>query len=361
LILSVDIRQRLGDFTLDVTFEAPKGVTVLFGRSGSGKTSVINAVAGLTRPDAGRIALGDTVLQDDRTWVPPHARRMGYVFQDARLFPHLTVARNLAYGRRFAPRNASLPDMDQVIDMLGIEPLLDRRPTALSGGEKSRVSIGRALLSGPRLLLADEPLAALDEDRKAEILPYFERLRDELDVPVLYVSHSAAEVARLATTIVVLDKGRVLRAGPSGEVLADPNVTPLGAGAAGAMIEARVVAHHPDGLTELAAGTARLYLPAVPCDPGQTLRVHVEAQDVMIATEKPAGISALNVIPAVVRDIRMGDGPGALVQIEAGGNLILSRVTRRSVEALALTPGQQVFAVLKAVSVARQQLGKTQG
>lgn len=358
-MLSVDLRQRLGDFALDVSFEAPRGVTVLFGRSGSGKTSVINAVAGLSRPGAGRIVLDGEVLQDAARWTPPHRRRMGYVFQDARLFPHLSVAGNLAYGRRFAPAGTQLPDEARIVDMLGIGGLLNRRPRELSGGEKSRVAIGRALLSGPRLLLADEPLAALDEARKAEILPYFERLRDEWDVPVLYVSHSAAEVARLATTIVVLEAGRVVRTGPAAEVLADPRVTPLGAGAAGALIEARVVAHHADGLSELAAGEARLFIPEVPCDPGQKLRVHVEAQDVMLALTRPEGISALNVLAATVREIRMGEGPGALVQLDASGTLILARVTRRSVEALGLTPGQSLFAVLKAVSVARAQLGRT--
>lgn len=359
MTLSVAIQQSLGDFALDATFEAPRGVTVLFGRSGSGKTSVINAVAGLTRPDRGRIAVdGEVILDTDAgIWRPPHKRRLGYVFQDARLFPHMTVDRNLAYGARFAPKGTQAIPRDRVIDMLGIGTLLDRRPGALSGGEKQRVAIGRALLSCPRMLLADEPLAALDEDRKGEILPYFERLRDELDIPILYVSHAAAEVARLATTIVVLEQGKVQRVGPASEVLADPQITPLGAGAAGAMLEAVIVTHHPDGLTELDASGLRLLLPQVARAPGEALRVHIEAQDVMLALTRPEGISALNVLPATVREIRIGDGPGALVQLEADGNLVLSRVTRRSVDAMGLRPGRALFAVLKAVSVARDAVG----
>lgn len=359
MTLSVDIRQALGAFTLDVRFDAPPGVTVLFGRSGSGKTSVINAVAGLTRPDSGRIALDGEVLMDSTTgaWLPPHRRRLGYVFQDARLFPHMSVEKNLAYGARFAPRGAATPDRARVIEMLGLGALLQRRPVALSGGEKQRVAIGRALLSAPRMLLADEPLAALDEDRKAEILPYFERLRDELSIPILYVSHSAAEVARLATTIVVLEAGGVRRVGPAGAVMADPQVTPLGAAAAGAVLEARLVRHHDDGLTELSASGLTLLIPRVDRAPGTVLRLHVEAQDVMLATTRPEGISALNVLPARIREVRMGDGPGALVQLEASGNLLLARVTRRSVETLGLAPGQALFAVLKAVSVARDAVG----
>uniref|UniRef100_UPI00399BC1DE molybdenum ABC transporter ATP-binding protein n=1 Tax=Roseovarius halophilus (ex Wu et al. 2025) TaxID=3376060 RepID=UPI00399BC1DE len=229
-MLEVSLKQALADFTLDVGFEAPAGLTVLFGRSGAGKTSIVDAVAGLSRPQSGRIALGDRVLVDtDRgLFVPPARRRVGYIFQEGRLFPHMTVQRNLAYGARFAPRDARPEDMGRVVEMLGIGPLLDRRPGALSGGEKQRVAIGRALLAAPQLILADEPLAALDEARKAEILPYFERLRDEVEVPILYVSHAASEVGRLATSVVVLEQGRVLRQGRAAEVLGDPAALPTG-------------------------------------------------------------------------------------------------------------------------------------
>lgn len=214
MTLSVAIQKRLGEFALDVRFEAPEGVTVLFGRSGSGKTSVVNAVAGLMRPDAGRITLEDEVLFDGaaRRSVPVHRRRVGYVFQDSRLFPHLDIRQNLAYGRR-ARGLKGTGAMDRIVALLGLEDLLARRPGALSGGEAQRVAIGRALLSEPRMLLMDEPLAALDAPRKADILPYLERLQAETGLPILYVSHNLSEVARLATHLVVLERGRVLKAG----------------------------------------------------------------------------------------------------------------------------------------------------
>ncbi|MDF0599359.1 molybdenum ABC transporter ATP-binding protein [Psychromarinibacter sp. C21-152] len=356
--LSVDIRHALPGLALDVRFEAPAGITVLFGRSGAGKTTVVNAVAGLLRPDQGRISVNGRVLFDSGAGVnlPPHRRRLGYVFQEARLFPHMTVRRNLAYGQRFAPKGAGGEEMGRVVEMLGIGALLDRRPGALSGGERQRVAIGRALLAAPKLILADEPLASLDEARKAEILPYFERLRDEVAVPILYVSHAAAEVARLATSVVVLEDGRAARQGAAAEVLSDPAVTPLGVRSAGAMLEARVVRHHADGLSELQADGLTLWLPRVPQAEGTPLRVRVEAHDVMLALTRPEGISALNVLPATVREIRMGDGPGALVQLSAGPNRLLARVTRRSVEALELRPGLELFAVLKAVGVAKESV-----
>ncbi len=363
MTLTVALRHRLANIEMDLDISVPSGLTVLFGPSGSGKTTVINAVAGLLRPEAGRVAVDGRVLLDTarNIWLPPHRRRLGYIFQESRLFPHLTVRQNLAFGRWFAPREARPESMDSVISMLGLGPHLNRRPGALSGGEKQRVAIGRALLAAPRVILADEPLASLDEARKAEILPYFERLRDEVAVPILYVSHSAAEVARLATTVVVLQEGRVVRQGAAAEVLSDPEVTPLGVRAAGAVLEARVVRHHSDGLSELMAGGQSLLLPHIGQAEGSALRVHIEAHDVMLATERPAAISALNILPGTVREIRMGAGPGALVQVAAGENLILARITRRSVTALGLAPGMPVFAVLKAVSVAKVSVAEPPG
>lgn len=355
MTLTLRLRHRLTDLPLDIDTMVPPGLTVLFGASGAGKTSVVNAVAGLLRPEHGRIAVDDWVLVDtDRgIWLPPHRRRLGYIFQEARLFPHLSVRQNLGYGRWFAPRGARTEDTGRVVEMLGLGAFLDRRPGALSGGERQRVAIGRALLAAPKLILADEPLASLDAARKAEILPYFERLRDEVSVPILYVTHSAAEVARLATTVIVLQNGRIARQGSAPEVLSDPEVTPLGVRAAGSVLLATVTRHHPDGLSELSAGGLALLLPHVAQPEGSALRIHIEAHDVMLATEQPRSISALNVLPAIVREIRFGGGPGALVQVAAGPNLILARITRRSVAALDLTPGKQVFAVLKAVSVAK--------
>ncbi|MCB6179308.1 molybdenum ABC transporter ATP-binding protein [Rhodobacter sp. Har01] len=362
MTLQIALRHRFAGFVLDVAFEAPAGVTVLFGRSGSGKTTVINAVAGLLRPDQGRITADDVVLLDTKagTNLPPHRRRIGYVFQDARLFPHLTVRQNLLYGRWFAPKGAAAVELGRIVDLLGIGALLNRRPGALSGGEKQRVAIGRAILSNPRLLALDEPLAALDEARKAEILPYLERLRDELRLPILYVSHAISEVARLATTVVLMEAGRVTAAGPTAAILSDPVTAPLlGLREAGAILLATVVAQDDDGLTRLVCAAGPLWLPRVAAPVGASLRVRILAQDVMLATTRPIGISALNVLSTTVRDVRMGDGPGALVQLEAGDEMLLARVTRRSVDALGLAAGQPVFAVLKAVSVAQENVGAT--
>lgn len=356
--LEVTLRHGFSGFTLDVAFDAPPGLTVLFGRSGSGKTTIINAVAGLFEPQAGRICAGDSVLLDSgsKLFLPPYKRGLGYIFQEGRLFPHLTVQQNLSYGRWFA-KGRALPAPDHVIEMLGLGPLLARRPAGLSGGEKQRVAIGRALLAGPRLILADEPLAALDDARKAEILPYFERLRDEVQVPILYVSHSATEVARLATTVIALQDGRVARQGPAVEVLGDASVTPLGAREAGALLSATVTRHHPDGLTELSAGGHPLFLPLLPQPPGSAVRVRVAAHDVILSRDAPVGLSALNIVPARVADLRPGGGPGTLITLDTQAGRVLARVTRRSAAALGLEPGVSCYAVIKAVSVAPGDIG----
>jgi molybdate transport system ATP-binding protein len=359
LTLSVDIRHSLPGFSLDVAFEVPAGATVLFGRSGSGKTTVIKAVAGLLVPEAGRIVSGSRVLFDHAAGIciPPHRRRVGYVFQEARLFPHMSVRGNLEYGRRFAGPGGPEIDMGRIVELLGIGDLLRRRPAGLSGGETQRVAIGRALLSRPEMLLADEPLAALDAARREEILPYFERLRDELRLPILYVSHSASEVARIATTVVVLENGRVIRQGAAAEVLGDPAVTPMGARDAGALLSARVVRHHADGLTELEAGGCALLLPRLPQAVGEAVRVRIAAQDVMLARTRPEGISALNVLPGVIRQIRPGEGPGVMVALDTAAGRILARITHRSARALELTEGADAHAVIKTVSVARGDIG----
>lgn len=360
MTLTVSLRHRLAGMALDVAFTAPPGVTALFGRSGAGKTTVVNAVAGLLAPDAGRVEADGTVLLDTRRGInlPPHRRRVGYVFQDARLFPHLTVRQNLLYGRWVARGGGDGPGLGLIADLLGIGGLLARHPGALSGGERQRVALGRAILSCPRLLLMDEPLAALDEARKAEILPYLERLRDDLRLPILYVSHSMAEVARLATTIVLLEAGRVVAAGPTGQILSDPAHAPaLGLREVGAVLTARVSGVVEDGLSRLDCAAGPLWLPRVNAVPGTPLRLRILAQDVMLATEAPRAISALNILPATVQDIRMGEGPGALVRLQVGEELLLSRITRRSAIALGLMPGMPVFAVLKAVSVAQENIG----
>ena len=359
MTLALQVRHRFAGFELDVDVEAPPGVTVLFGPSGSGKTTLVNAVAGLLRPAAGRIAVDDWVLMDTaaRRFQPPHRRRIGYVFQEGRLFPHLTVRQNLLYGRWFAPRDARPDSLGHIVEMLGIGHLLARRPGVLSGGEKQRVAIGRALLSAPRLILADEPLAALDEARKAEILPYFERLRDEVSVPILYVSHSSAEVARLATTVIALRGGRVAAMGPPERVLGD--VGAMGARDIASLLSARVAAHHDDGLSELVTTAGVVFLPRVAAAPGSTIRVRIAAHDVILSRDAPAGLSALNTLQGRIAEIRPGHGPGALVVLALGRRETLTaRVTRRAVAALGLEAGQSCHAVLKAVSVAPADIGR---
>lgn len=360
MTLSVALAHAFPGFALEAAFEAPAGLTVLFGRSGSGKTTVVNAVAGLLRPAQGRIAVDGRILCDTAagTFLPPHRRRIGYVFQEARLFPHLTVRQNLTYGARFAPRDAPGPDLAAVAALLGIPHLLNRRPGTLSGGERSRVAIGRALLSRPALLLMDEPLAALDQARKEEILPYLERLRDETRIPILYVSHSVAELARLATTVVLLDAGRVARSGPAAEILADPaSAQSLGPAEAGAVIEVRLAGHEPDGLSRLETSAGHLLLPHVAAPLGTRLRIRIHASDVILSRARPEGLSALNILPGTIEAIRFGEGPGALVQLRSGTDLILARLTRRSAEALALAPGARCHAILKTVAVARADIG----
>ncbi len=360
MTLSLDIRHQRDAFTLDVQVQAPEGVTALFGRSGAGKTSVVNAVAGLLRPQSGQISVNGHSLFDSAKGIdlPTHKRGLGYVFQDARLFPHLSVRANLTYGTRFAQSRPG-PSTEDVCTLLDITPLLNRRPATLSGGEQQRVAIGRALLARPRLLLLDEPLAALDTHRKTEILPYLERLRDQLGLPMLYVSHSVAEIARLATTVIVLDQGRVVQAGAAETVLSDPQmVRQLGVRQAGALVPAHVIQHHADGLSELEISAGRLFLPRMDLPAGARTRVRILAQDVMLATQPPQGLSALNILPATVLSLKPGEGPGVICQLRFGQDLLLARITRRSAQALDLQPGRQVFAVIKSVSVDPVDVGR---
>lgn len=352
MTLSVQITHHFPGFDLDVGFEAPPGVTVLFGPSGSGKTSVMRAVAGLFRPDRGQISLGGEPLHNR----PPHQRRVGFIFQDARLFPHLTVRQNLTYGTRFAPAGDG-PSEAHIIQMLGLAHLLDRRPANLSGGETQRVAIGRALLSRPRLILADEPLASLDEARKSEILPYFERLAEEVDTPVLYVTHSVRELARLASHVVVLDKGRVARSGAVNDVLSDPEGLGESIRAMGSLLQARVAKHHDDGLTELDAGGNPLFLSRLDRREGEAVRLRVAAHDVILSRTRPTGLSALNILPGTVQSVRPRDGAGTLLSLNTPAGTCLARITGRSAKALDLAPGADCFAIIKTVSIAPDDIG----
>ena len=358
MALDVDISLSFPGFDLAVKHPfAAGGITAIFGRSGSGKSSLLRVIAGLERTASGRVAIGNTIWQAPGSFVPTEARGAAMVFQDARLFPHLSVAGNLAYAAQRAKRLHG-PGIDQILRDFDLGPLMNRPPHGLSGGERQRVALARALLSAPRVLLLDEPLAALDDTRKAEILPYLERLRDSKDMPILYVSHSMAEVARLATDIVVMQAGRVLWSGPVGDVLSDPSAVPdLGVRDAGAVLQARVVAHHDDGLTELAVSRGSLLLPRFEAAIGATVRVRIPAQDVMLSLTRPVGISALNILPVVIGEMFQGDGPGVAIGLQSGDDRLLARVTRRSAEALGLTEGMACFAVVKSVAVAQGDVG----
>lgn len=353
----IKLRHRLGDFTLDVDLTAGSGVTALFGPSGAGKTSVIRAVAGLLRPDEGVVRLGDRTLVDTTkgVFLKPHQRRVGYVFQDARLFPHMSVAQNLVYG---APKDTDVSG--ELIDLLGIKTLLDREPKDLSGGEAQRVAIGRALLSNPAILLLDEPLAALDQIRRDEILPYLDQLTAVTGVPMLYVSHAMSEVARLADRIVLMREGRVVRAGDAADILSDPALVPeIGVREAGAVLTATVETQDlGDGLSALRTSLGTLYLPKVAAPEGARLRVRILASDIIISKDRPDGLSALNVLPSTVAAIQEGAGPGAAIALRSGDDRLVARVTRRSARALKLAEGSKCFAVIKSVSVAPGNIGR---
>ena len=358
----IELRARVqygSGFALDVETRLPgHGVTAVFGPSGCGKTTLLRAVAGLTRPAPGRVVVNGDIWQDDarRLWRPTHQRALGVVFQDSGLFEHLTVQGNLDFGLRRVPpaeRRVALP---QAVELLGIGPLLARRPAQLSGGERQRVAIARALATSPRLLLMDEPLAALDAARKAELLPYFERLSRELGVPMLYVTHSLDEVARLARHLLLIDAGRVTAQGPAAALLARLDVARQHGDDASALIEGTVAALDADYqlLQVRFDGGAIQCGPragAVPPAPGQRVRLRVLARDVSLALSRARDTSILNVLPATVQSLA-DDGPAqTLVALEVGGTPLLARVTRKSTEALALTPGQPVYAQIKGVAV----------
>jgi molybdate transport system ATP-binding protein len=349
--LDIDVEHARGDFRLAAKFTAQSGVTALFGRSGSGKSSLVNIVAGLIRPQRGRIVIDGTTLVDTarRVFVPPHRRRVGYVFQDSRLFPHLNVRQNLLYGRWFSRGDGGAAgDFDSIVGLLGIGSLIERTPESLSGGEKQRVAIGRALLAHPRLLLMDEPLASLDEARRAEILPYIERLRDAAGVPILYVSHSVSEVARLATTVVILNEGKVTAVGPVLDIL------PLAEASDGGSVLEAVVAGHDEAfqLTTLASPAGALQVPKLAAAAGSIVRAYVRSRDVMLSLQPPQDISALNVLAGTITAIT-DSGAQADVRLDCNGAILISRLTTKSVQRLALAPGRQVYAVIKSVSFER--------
>jgi molybdate transport system ATP-binding protein len=357
-MLEVALRHRFGrdGFALDAGFQAGQGVTALFGPSGCGKSTILAAIAGLLRPAEGRIALGGDILLDTARGqaLAPERRRCAVVFQDARLFPHLSVATNLRYGLRRAPRGAEGPGFEEVVALLGLDALLHRRPFGLSGGERQRVALGRALLARPRLLLMDEPLAALDAARRAEVLPFLARLRDAARIPVLYVTHALEEVDALADALVLLEAGRVLASGTV-EALSTRVDLPLAARRDAGVLLACQVAGMPDGpaegLARLDFAGGSLLTTLNPGLPGTGLRIRIRARDVAIAVEEPRGLSTRNILPATLAGIDPIPGTAEVfARLAIGPSLLLARITADSVQRLALRPGQPVWALIKAVT-----------
>jgi molybdate transport system ATP-binding protein len=356
-MLRVELRKRRGDFTLDVTFSAPTpGVTALFGRSGCGKSTLISLIAGLLHPDGGRVVVDDDVLYDGERHLSVDARhrRMGVVFQDARLFPHLSVRGNLQYGARRLSRGVAVTTVfDDVVNLLGLEKLIDRRPHELSGGEKQRVALGRALLAQPRLLLLDEPLAALDLARREEVLPYLERLRDAFAIPIIYVSHQFDEVLRLATRVVLLDAGRVAADGDIATVSRDPQLRAIvGPDSVGAVLSGQVERIDTTGLAALRVGDAELTVEMDGAVIGQRIQIQLLARDVIVACELPRALSVRNVVAARVVSVTPDVGRTVLVELDIGRtSTLLARITARASQELALVADKRVWALIKAVSL----------
>ncbi|MDO8608383.1 MAG: molybdenum ABC transporter ATP-binding protein [Phaeospirillum sp.] len=356
-MLKLSVRRRQGAFQLDVDLAAGAGVTALYGRSGSGKTSVINMVAGLARPDSGRIEVDGKVLFDSAAGIDlaPERRRLGYVFQEHRLFPHLSVRGNLVFGRNRLPAAERGVDFDQVVEVLGIGSLLDRRPANLSGGEKQRVAIGRALLASPRILLMDEPLAALDSARKAELLPFIATLSRRFAIPILYVSHAMDEVLRLADTLALMDAGRVAVAGPLERLMADPALRPLtGRYEAGAVVSAIVASHDAAyGVSRLSFAGGTLLVSRNDFPVGAKVRVRIHARDIAIAIDPPERVSIRNVLPAVVSSVTPADSFLVDVVLSCGGAPLWVQITALAQAQLGLVPGMRVHALIKALTIAR--------
>ncbi len=359
--LNLSLSGRLGTFEMDVSFRVPmRGITGLFGQSGSGKTTILRCIAGLERLE-GRISLGNEIWQDTKaaTFVPTHKRHVGYVFQEASLFPHISVEDNLLYGARRAGSAGSPPgfDLDHIVGLLGIGRLLQRSPTTLSGGERQRVAVGRALLARPRVLLMDEPLSALDRMTKEEILPYFEMLHERLSLPVVYVTHDFAELERLADALVLLDKGKLVAAGPLHELQTNTALPLIAAPEASVVLTGRVAGYDPQfQLSRLSIDGGELLVPGRAGEIGDARRLRIVATDVSIARAPPADTTILNCIAMRIVTIdQRENAPQANVILALGaageGSRIGARVTRKSISALGLRPGIEAFAQIKSVAL----------
>ncbi len=351
--IDAHFRTTLGSFELDAELSLPlRGVTALFGPSGSGKTTLLRLIAGLDRAPGSLIVNGE-VWQDDRRFIPTHRRALGYVFQEASLFPHLSVRGNLEYGWKRVPAAERRIGFNDVVEWLGLETLLMHRPQQLSGGQRQRVAIGRALLASPRLLLMDEPLSALDSASRADILPYLEQLHRQLELPIIYVSHALDEVARLADTLLLIEAGKIVYQGPLVDGLTRLDLPLAHRDTASTVIDTAVVSHDPAfQLTHVARQGIAFELPGLHGTPGEPLRVRVAARDVSLTLSPPNQTSILNLLPARILEIA-DDAPGqVLVRLALEDCVLLSRITRKSAHALSLQPGMAVVAQVKSVAVA---------
>lgn len=353
--MSIKIRYQksFASFQLNVDAEIPQqGITAVFGPSGCGKTTLLRAMAGLENCDSGFFSLNEQVLQDDNTFIPPHHRRIGYVFQESSLFPHLSVRGNLEYGYKRIPAGYKKPDFDHIVMMLGLKPFLSRKPMSLSGGEKQRVTIGRTLLTNPQILLMDEPLTGLDIQSKNEIYPFLLMLQRELKLPLLYVSHSTDEVARLADTLMLMEQGRIVAGGPVTEILTRSDLTLAHRSDAESIIVAEVSAHDERyrlTLCDFAGG--RFYVPLNSLKIGQEVRLRILARDVSLTLQKQDETSILNIFPVVIKEIIEESDARMTIRLSAEGIPVLSRITRKSAEMLQLKPDKKVFAQVKSVAV----------
>ena len=353
MTIQAELHLARDNFTLDASFCVPaRGITALFGPSGCGKTTLLRAIAGLEKNARGSFKVGDTVWQSDSIFLPTHQRALGYVFQEASLFTHLSVQQNLQYGFNRIPAEQQRIPFEQAVDLLGLESLLSRNPAQLSGGERQRVAIARALLTSPQLLLMDEPLAALDYQRKQEILPFFERLHSELDIPILYVSHAPDEVARLADYLVLLENGQVQASGPITEMLTRIDLPLAHEHDAAAVIDAIVISHDQEfHLSRLKTPGGQFSVARGELEIGQQVRIRILARDVSLTLERQAGTSILNILPTTVESMTEETPSQILVRLKTNNVILLARVTHKSAHDLVLTPGKNVYAQVKAVAL----------
>ena len=343
-----------GDFKLDVAFTVPiKGVTAIFGPSGSGKSTLLRILAGLEPCEQGHLNVGGRDWQRSSWALPPHRRDIGYVFQEASLFTHLSVKHNLEYGFKRVPKSQRLIHFDETVELLGVEPLLSRNTTSLSGGERQRVAIARALLTSPQLVLMDEPLAALDENSKAEILPFLERLHDTLKIPLFYVSHSANEVAQLADYLLLMHEGKIQSQGPLSDTLSDISSSQAKREDAFSMLNCVVI--QPDSayhLSVLKSGDEFIHIPKINAKVNQSIRLRIQARDISLCLDKPQHSSILNVLPATILDLSPPTKKGqCMVRLEVTGQILIARLSEYSCVRLKLSPGLSLFAQIKAMAL----------